>query len=137
MTAQRCAQILNGVVENVIEADPVLFVPSDGSTLVPSATAEIGWTYANGAFTPVAPAVSYQTTGLTFDQFMALFTAAEQAAINTSTDTQTRVFIAEAEGAPSIDLTNPTVTAGVNYLASINLIASSRVATILAGAPAA
>ena len=134
MAAQRCAQILNGVVENVIVADPS-WVPGDGSILVASATAQVGWTYMGGVFASVAPAVVYQTAGLTFLQFMALLTSAEQAAVANSTDTQTRLFVMMATGAPQIDLTNPEVAAGVNYLASINLITSARAATILSGLP--
>ncbi len=130
----RCAQILNGVVVNVIEANPATFQPADGSLIVASDTAQIGWTYASGAFAPNAMTNPYQTNGLTFLQFMGLFTLAEQAAIVNSPDTQTRLFVVMSTGAGSIDLTNPEVVAGVNYLASINLIASSRVATILSGA---
>ena len=135
MAVQRCAQILNGVVENVIVADPAVFVPTDGSTVVASATAQVGWTYASGVFTPVAPPVVYQVLGLDFVAFMALFTSAEEAAIITSADTQTREFVAMATGSPSIDLTNPLVIGGVEYLASINLITPARAATILSGAP--
>lgn len=80
-------------------------------------------------------------TWLSFPQFMALFTAAEQAAIVSATDTQTRLFLLMATGAGALQLTNPEVVAGVNYLATTSastppgpgLIASSRVAQILAG----
>jgi hypothetical protein len=135
MTAQRCAQIVGGVVENVIIADPATFAPGDGSLIVASATAQVGWTYADDEFTAVTPPATYQTSGLTFLQFMALFSSTEQDAIVASTDTQTRLFVMMATGAGSIDLTNPEVIGGVDYLASINLIASGRVATILAGSP--
>ena len=134
MAAQRCAQILNGVVENVIVADPS-WVPGDGSILVASATAQVGWTYMGGVFASVAPAVVYQTAGLTFLQFMALLTSAEQAAVANSTDTQTRLFVMMATGAGSLDLANPEVVSGINYLAAIGLITSARAATILTGAP--
>ena len=134
MAAQRCAQILNGVVENVIVADPS-WVPGDGSILVASATAQVGWTYMGGVFASVAPPVVYQTAGLTFLQFMALLTSAEQAAVANSTDTQTRLFVMMATGAGSLDLANPEVVSGINYLAAIGLIASARAATILTGAP--
>jgi hypothetical protein len=135
MTAQRCAQIVNGVVENIVIADPATFKPDDGSTIVASTTAQIGWTYANGVFTPVVAPVAYQTGGLSFLQFMALFTPTEQAAIVNSTDTQVKLFVMMATGAGSIDLGNPEVIAGINYLGKANLVASARVATILAGKP--
>jgi hypothetical protein len=137
MATERCAQILNGVVENIIVADPATFKPGDGSTIVASPTAQIGDTYANGVFTHVVAPVVYQTTGLRFLQFMALFTPTEQAAIVNSTDTQVELFVMMATGAGSIDLLNPEVIAGINYLASANLVASARVATILSGAPPA
>jgi hypothetical protein len=136
MATERCAQIFNGVVENIIVADPATFKPSDGSTIVASPTAQIGDTYANGVFTHVVAPVVYQTTGLSFLQFMALFTPTEQAAIVNSTDTQVKLFLTMATGAGAIDLTNPEVMAGVNYLASLNLITPARAAAILSGAPA-
>jgi hypothetical protein len=135
MAAQRCAQILNGVVVNVIEADPASFDPGDGSQIVASEIAEIGWSYSAGAFKPGAASVAYQTCGLTFLQFMSLFSSAEQAAIANSTDTQVKLFLLMATGAGVLDLQNPEVVAGVSYLASLNLIAAPRVATILSGAP--
>ena len=135
MAAQRCAQILGGVVVNVILADPSTFSPGDGSLIVASATAQVGWTFADGAFTPDVAPVVHQTTGLSFLQFMALFTSAEQAAIVGSTDTQVKLFLLMATGAGALDLTNPEVVGGVDYLASINLIAAARAAAILSGAP--
>ena len=131
----RCAQVLNGSVINVIEADPSSFNPGDGSEIVAADTAEIGWTYSAGVFTPNAPPATYQTSDLSFLQFMALFTSAEQAAVVNSTDTQVRLFLLMATGAGALDLGNPEVVAGVNYLASLNLIAAARVAAILSGAP--
>lgn len=44
----RYAVIENGVVVNVVEA----VAPLGGLTMVPAATAQIGWTYAGGAFSP-------------------------------------------------------------------------------------
>jgi hypothetical protein len=133
----RCAQILNGVVVNVIEADPTSFAPGDGSLIVASDTAQCGDAYANGVFTPAAAQPVYQTQGLTFLQFMALFTSAEQAAIISSTDLQTRVFVVMATGAGSLDLDNAEVVGAVGRVASLGLVASARVPQILAGIPPA
>lgn len=90
------------------------------------------------ASNPVSPFASAPT--LTFLQFMALFTAAEQAAIVNATDTQTRLFLLMATGVGQLQLSDPEVIAGVNYLAAApsstppgpGLIASPRVAQILA-----
>jgi len=130
--SQRCAHITAGAVDNVIIADPAS-PPSGVDCSNPAA--QIGWTYANGVFTPATPPVVYATTGLTFLQFMALFSAAEQAAIVGSADPQVKLFTLMASGAGSIDLSNPEVVAGVTYLGAQGLIASGRAATILAGAP--
>jgi hypothetical protein len=135
MAVQRCAQVLDGVVVNVILADPATFSPGDGSQIIVSSTAEVGWTVSGGVFVANATTTSFQTTGLTFLQFMALFSSAEQAAIVTSTDAQVKLFLLMATGAGALDLGNPEVVSGVDYLASLNLIAAARVATILSGAP--
>jgi hypothetical protein len=66
-----------------------------------------------------------------------LFTTAEQDAIVASNNTQVRLFNLMAAGAPSIDLDNPQVVGGVEFLAGLGLIAGDRVAVILSGAPPA
>ncbi len=78
-------------------------------------------------------------TSLSFLQFMALFTAAEQAAIVGSTDTKTRLFVVMAAGAGSIGLADTEVVDGLNYLATTTtatppgpgLITPARAAQIL------
>lgn len=54
----RYALIQNGVVTNVIEADPDHLPELPGVELVPGKTAGIGWTYADGTFKapPAQPA---------------------------------------------------------------------------------
>ena len=87
-----------------------------------------------------APAPPATIATLTFLQFMALFTEAEQAAIVTSTDTQVKLFTIMAAGSGGVLLSNPEVAQGVEYLATATsatppgpgLIAASRVAQILA-----
>jgi hypothetical protein len=88
---------------------------------------------------------SYLPVILTFLQFMALFTASEQAAIVNASDTQTKLFMLMATGAGSIALDDPEVVGGIDYLASgpgatppgPALIAAARVAQILANQPPA
>ncbi len=82
------------------------------------------------------PKVNYS-----FLEFMALFTPAEQAAIVGSSDPQVKLFTLMAAGVGTVQLSNPEVVAGVNYLATPatatppgpGLIAPARVAAILAG----
>jgi hypothetical protein len=131
-SSQRCAQLAGGVVVNVVIANPAS-APANVDCSNPAA--QVGWTFASGVYTPVTAPVVYQTSGLSFLQFMDLFSPPEQAAIVTSADTQVRLFVLMASGAGSLDLANPLVVAGVNYLASTTLVSPSRVAAILAGAP--
>lgn len=78
---------------------------------------------------------------LSFLQFMALFTSAEQDAIIASSDTQTKMFVIMAAGSGGLQLTNAQVIAGVNYLATATtasppgpgLITAARATQILAG----
>jgi hypothetical protein len=96
------------------------------------------WLADDNTPTPYTPPPEPPIT-LTFLQFMALFTAAEQAAIAASADTQTRLFLIMAAGSGGLQLTNAQVVAGVNYLATPatanppgpGLIAPSRAAQIL------
>lgn len=63
----RYAIVINGVVANAIEWDgSSAWAPPAGATVVQSDTAQVGWSYANGAFTappspppppPVTPAI--------------------------------------------------------------------------------
>ena len=129
----RCAHIVSGVVANVILADPTTFTYGDGSLVVATDTAQVGDSYASGVFTSVAPVATYQTSGLTFLQFMGLFTQVEQAAIIGSADVSVKTFTLMAASSPSLDLTNAQVVTGIDYLASISLIQPARVADILAG----
>ncbi len=132
----RCALVSAGVVVNVAVCDPASFAPP-GLTVVASATAQIGWTYAGGVFTPVTPAIVYQTSGLTYAQFWALFTTAEQTAIVSSTDVNVRQFLLQmaGQGGGFINLGDPSIATALNYAVSIGLLTSARAAVVLTGAP--
>lgn len=119
--------------------NPVANAPADpggyvATYLFAPALAANSMTVPDAYVAPPTPSPS-----LTFLQFMALFTSAEQEAIFASSDTQTKIFIQQASSVGAtggISLANAEVVAGVNYLAetpSPALIASSRVAQILAG----
>ena len=69
--------------------------------------------------------------------FVALFTADERAAIFGSDDPDVKQFTFMAAGSPILHLDDARVIGGVGYLASMGLVASGRIAAILAGtAPA-
>lgn len=78
--------------------------------------------------TPTPPA-------LPFLDFMALFTAPEQAAMVDSADTQVKLFLIQASGAGEIHLSDPRTVAALAYLTTHGLIAAGRSARILAGQP--
>ena len=84
-----------------------------------------------------APAAPAPIVTLTFAQFMALFTQAEQLAIASSNDPQVRLFVIMATGigATGIQLNDERVVAGVNYLTvtSPAILTSAEAARILAG----
>jgi hypothetical protein len=94
----------------VIDAGPPAntTVVSQTITSMPDGTVQMVY-----VTTPIVPVIS-----LTFLQFMALFTSTEQTAIVNSTDTQVKIFTLMASGAGTIQLSNPEVIQGVNYLES-------------------
>jgi hypothetical protein len=132
------ALIEANAIVNVIEWDGVAaYRPPNGATLTPlsqlPAGAGVGWVQGAGGAWSAPAAPPPQQSGLTFLQFIALFTPAEQAAIVASSDAQVRLFVVMASGAGAIDLTNAEVVAGVNYLAGVGLITSAEATRILAG----
>ena len=68
---------------------------------------------------------------LSFLEFIALFTDAEQGIIFASNDSHVRGFCLMAAGASQVNLDNQQVISAVRYLALINLISADRVAQIL------
>jgi hypothetical protein len=89
------------------------------------------WLNAGNTATPSNPLPPPQQ--LSFLEFMSLFTENEQAAIIASADVKVKMMIIRAAGATYINMDNPEINVGVNYLASLGLVETSRVATILAG----
>lgn len=133
--AQRCAVVTNGVVTNIILANPD-FVPGGGQILAPSATAQIGYTYDGTNFTVVVPPVIPQTEGLTYQMLTKLFTAAELTAILTVAISKPIIItwmLKMASFGPMISLTDPQVTTALNYLVAQGLITPARQTAILAG----
>lgn len=60
------------------------------------------------------------------------FTALEFQAINASPDAQVQQFMYALNHTTQIDLADPVVVNGVKYLVSLNLLASARVAVVMA-----
>lgn len=74
---------------------------------------------------------------ITFLEFLALFTPAEQLAIASSSDANLKIWLLKATGTGQIDLTDPITKQGLDYLISISLLTSGRETAILAGTPPA
>jgi hypothetical protein len=66
-------------------------------------------------------------------KFVMLFTPAEHAAIAASADQKVQQFMMAVQVAQTIDLNDPVVQAGINYLASISLLTQANATLILSG----
>ena len=97
-----------------------------------------GWTWFSDENTAraalVLPMISAPPQ-LSFLQFMALFTSAEQAAIVNSTDTNVKLLLLQASGNGGVTLADAATIAGVDYLVSVGLLISARGAMVLANTP--
>jgi len=121
--------------DNSIDTGSVI-LDADGSTILnwqPEWQTYRAW-LADGN-TPTTPPPIPQPMPVDFLQFMSLLTEQEQAALISSNDIQTKLFVAEAEGAGTIDLADPLVVQAVEYVASLGLISPSRVSAILNNQP--
>jgi hypothetical protein len=78
--------------------------------------------------TPPTPALN-----ITSWQFVMLFTPAEHAAIAASTDAKVQQFLMALQVALMINLNDPIVQGGVNYLVSISLLTQANATLILSG----
>lgn len=85
----------------------------------------------DGVVQAVATFAAAPLPHLTFLEFMALFTGAEQAAIVDSADTNVRLFLAQSTGAQFIDLGDARLSAGLSYLVSLGILSAGRPGQIL------
>lgn len=137
MTDQTFAVVADGIVTRLCELpqglDPTA-VFGAGSYIDAPASVQAGWLYDGKDFSaPPAPAPPPPETALAFMAFLALFTAAEQAAIITSDNVQIKLFCLMAAGAAFVDLADPTTVGGVKQLEALGLIAKGRAKQVLAG----
>ena len=72
---------------------------------------------------------------MTFLNFLALFTSAEQMAFVSSTDVQMKLWITEAAGSGMISFADARLKAALDYAVSLGLLTSARESQILAGQP--
>jgi hypothetical protein len=68
-------------------------------------------------------------------QFILLFTPAEHAAIQASTDQRVTQFLMAITTAQQVNLNDPVVQNGINYLVSISLLTQANATLILSGQP--
>ena len=119
----------NGNVVNIVDLGPENdWTSPEGHTVAQSDVAGIGWTYANGIFTPPpAPEPSAQ-------QQLATFIGTVQAALSSSDDTMKRVQEAISLGTNSA--TSADVVAFVNYRRALRALLSSTTVTTIPAKPA-
>ena len=72
---------------------------------------------------------------ITSYQFILLFTPAEHAAISASTDHKVQQFLRAISVSQKVNINDPIVVNGVNYLVSVNLLTQSNATLILSGQP--
>jgi hypothetical protein len=72
---------------------------------------------------------------LSFLQFMALFTSAEQAALINSTDTGVKLLLLQATGNSGVTLTDAATVNGLAYLVSLGILTTARQMAISANQP--
>ena len=126
-------------MEYILAASSGYVTRADGATIPDDLNntdwqAYQAWLAAGNTPTP-APVPPPSMPQFTFLQFLALFTASEQAAIVDSTDTQVKLFMLMAAGASTLSLIDPRTIQGLAYLVSVNLLTQARETAILA-APA-
>ena len=142
----RYALIQNGVVTNVIEADPDHLPELPGVELVPSKTAGIGWTYADGTFKAPEPETPITQTSarITRLAFRNRFTQAEKVALELAAldnpsapmaqrqqSAALRAHLKDLDAASWVDLTRPETVAPLQMLEASGLIGEGRAAAIL------
>lgn len=141
----RYALIQNGVVTNVIEADPDHLPELPDTTMMPSKTAGIGWTYADGTFVEAPSAEpAPPSPRITRLAFRNRFTQAEKVALElaaldnpSATMAQRqqaaalRAHLKDLDSATFVDLNRPETVTAVQSLEAGGLLASGRAATIL------
>lgn len=132
-----------GNVQNVVEWDgqSAWSAPSDLTAIVDDNNlVGPGWSYASGRFSPppsTAPPPMVADPELTYLQFRALFTAAENQAIMTAAQSNHAVldWLLQAAGAGAINLADPQVKAGLDALVAAGLITAARESAIVANQP--
>lgn len=142
----RYALIQNGVVTNVIEADPDHLPEIPDTTLMPSETAGIGWTYADGTFKAPEPETPITQTSarITRLAFRNRFTQAEKVALELAAldnpsapmaqrqqSAALRAHLKDLDAASWVDLTRPETVAPLQMLEASGLIGEGRAAAIL------
>lgn len=141
----RYALIQNGVVTNVIEADPDHLPELPDTTLMPSKTAGIGWTYADGTFVEAPSAEpAPPSPRITRLAFRNRFTQAEKVALELAAldnpsapmaqrqqSAALRAHMKDLDAASWVDLTRPETVAALQMLEASGLIDEGRAAAIL------
>lgn len=133
-------------VYKVLDGTLVSYCPNDTDPVAPTAILEAQGLAARSGLPPLDSTHQWSPASQTVvtvtvaappkliatSSWIMRFTPAEFAAIRASTDSAVQEFMYALLGIQQISLADPVIVNGVNYLVSINLLASSRVAAIMA-----
>jgi hypothetical protein len=136
-------------VYNTTTGALVSYCPNDTDPVAPAATlAANGLTAVSGlpALSPTTQWSASSKTVVTVTapvnpnwiptyQFILLFTPAEHAAIQSSTDQRVTQFLMAITTAQQVNLNDPILQNGISYLVSISLLTQANATLILSGQP--
>lgn len=142
---QRFARIVSGVVAEIVELpDGVALADAFHPSIAETCTAcgaevEPGWVQSGAGFVAPDAAAPVSRTRFSFLEFMDLFTEAEQLAIAGAamTNVATKLWYDRAVGAQFIDLTDASLTVGLEAIVAAGLLTSTRRNRVLKGLPPA
>lgn len=149
-SGSRLARVVDGIVHSFVEMPPGValsdLLPPDDLPAYVAAPAEAveGWRYNGATFAeplPQAPSpvLPRSTSGLSFLEFMDLFTEAEQLAIAGAamTDVAVKLWYDRAVGAQFIDVGDERLASGLQAFVTAGLLTSGRRNRVLKGLPPA
>ena len=127
---------MDGMPIGVFFADgsPVPDQPGYGYTTVATNAPAPAWSGSISDF-PAPAAAVLPPSAITAAEYILLFTPAETAAIRASADLVVQQFLLAVEVAQSVDLADPHVLLGLQYLVSIGLLTAGREAAIAGNIP--
>lgn len=126
------AIIDDNLIATAVVATTELVSPANSMALSDYDTSIIGKQWNGTSWEDLIILSGNSTVTLTKLEFYRLFTQAERVAIYSSTDPLVLDFVRMMSMAQEVSMDDPDVVAGVNYLETLNLLASGRADEVLA-----